>query len=89
MAAHRNIIPGKDTAYTRRCRTERVLDRMPHEIDAIKLRRLVLDRRRACGVGLCGSCEAITRWLMQEHDILTTPTTVGLIIQEARKNAQS
>lgn len=32
---------------------------------------LARQRRRECGIGLCGRIDAIVRWLSQEHNIVT------------------
>jgi hypothetical protein len=47
-----------------------------------EIRRLIIERRRECGIGLCGSYEAIVRWLFREHNIIATTSWVCHVIQE-------
>ena len=45
------------------------------------IRRLILQRRRECGIGLCGSCEAIARWLFKNHNIVTSTDFVARVLR--------
>ncbi len=46
-----------------------------------EIRKLVVDRRRECGIGLCGGYDAIVRWLMREHHILTSASWVESVVK--------
>jgi hypothetical protein len=45
-----------------------------------EIKVLVRDRRRECGIGLCGSCEAIARWLFREHNIVTSTSWIAHVL---------
>jgi len=36
------------------------------------IRALFVARHRECGIGLCGRCEAIARWLFSEHNVVAS-----------------
>ncbi len=57
-------------------------------LETHEIRQLILDRRRECGIGLCGSYIAIVRWLMREHGILTTDSWVASVIRDAAEDRQ-
>lgn len=48
-------------------------------------RDLIIARHKECGIGLCGSFEAIARWLFREHNIITSDTFVAQVIREYRR----
>ena len=47
-----------------------------------QLTKLILGRRKSCGIGLQGSCECIARWLFRKHNVLTSTAHVAKVIQE-------
>jgi hypothetical protein len=49
------------------------------------VRALIQARRRECGLGLAGSCEAIARWLFRCHGIVTSPAFVADVLAAARR----
>ena len=48
------------------------------------VRQLIKDRHAECGIGLSGSCEAISRWLFQHHNIVTSPRYVCAVVYEGK-----
>ena len=50
-----------------------------------EFRRLIVERREACGIGLCGGYEQIARWLFREHNIVTSASMVCHVIQQHRQ----
>lgn len=51
-------------------------------MEACEIKRLILERHRECGIGLCGRFEVIARWLFREHNILTSDSYVAKVIAE-------
>ena len=51
-------------------------------LETYEIKRLIIERRKECGMGLCGSHMAIVRWLMREHGILTTAPWVESVLKE-------
>jgi hypothetical protein len=49
----------------------------------LEINRLIVDRKRECGMGLCGSCEAIARWLFREHNVVTSTSWIAHVIKES------
>jgi len=56
-------------------------------MESYQIRRLVIDRHRECGMGLCGSCEAIARWLFREHNVVASDSWIADVISEERKSS--
>lgn len=50
----------------------------------MKVRQMILNRRKECGIGLCGSCEAIANWLFREHNVVVSTSWVAEVIAEER-----
>lgn len=48
-----------------------------------RIKSLVVARRKECGMGLCGSYEAIARWLFEEHGIIATTEWIADAIRAA------
>lgn len=51
-------------------------------------RALVIARRRECGIGLCGSCEAIARWLFREHGIVASTSWIADVLRRDERWVQ-
>lgn len=47
-----------------------------------EVRRLVIDRRRECGIGLCGRYEAIANWLFKNHNVVASTEWIAGVINE-------
>lgn len=53
-----------------------------------EIKRLIIIRRRDCGIGLCGSYAAIARWLYREHGVIATEAWICEVVkQEGTNNA--
>lgn len=52
-------------------------------MEQYEIRRLVINRRRECGIGLCGSYEAIARWLFREHNVVATTSWIAQVVKES------
>ena len=50
---------------------------------ALQIRQLIIDRRRECGIGLCGRYEAIANWLFKNHNVVTSTDYIEKVIKEA------
>lgn len=53
-------------------------------LETWQIKELIRARRRECGIGLCGSCEAIARWLFREHNIVTSTSWIADVLSEDR-----
>lgn len=51
-------------------------------MDQSEIKRLILQRRAECGLGLCGGCEPIARWLFKNYNVVTSPSYVAQVIKE-------
>ena len=49
-----------------------------------EIKRLVIERRERCGMGLCGSYNAISRWLFREYAVIATESWIEQVMKEAR-----
>lgn len=53
--------------------------------DSQRIKTLVLDRHRECGIGLCGRYEAIARWLFKQHNVIATTDWIAKVIRKGEK----
>ncbi len=51
-------------------------------METFQVRNLVIQRRKECGIGLAGRCDAIARWLFREHNIVTSESWVARVITD-------
>ena len=49
----------------------------------LEIKRLIVDRRKASGIGLRGGCEVIARWLFREHNVIASTSWIADVIKES------
>ena len=49
----------------------------------LEIKQLIVDRKRECGMGLCGGCEVIARWLFREHNVVASTSSFADVIKES------
>ena len=45
-----------------------------------EIKLLIINRRKECGLGLCGRYEAIANWLFKNYNVVTSTDYIAYVI---------